>query len=225
MERRERLHGLVVAAEAELDKIKPKLHLEAKPRGRVLTRSLSPQSASHRLFETAAMWQKRLEEAKEKASYEPEHKLVFETKNYRQRSESPSSRLGVPRYEIMHARMTKAKQERERAKSVSSLELESRTSVVREMRDPSPDARCHQLYSVWTDKNQKGKELRESIERSKLPPERPKHWDEKITLEEATKIYERGMMSKMNLEMKRLAANPTKQEYNSPLLKAVTNND
>merc|ERR1712176_639830 len=84
-----------------------------------------------------------------------------------------------------------------------------------------PNERCNRLYDLSLEKQLKGKLRREEISRSKMKP--PPLHQGKISAEKAAKMYDRGMLNKMNLEKKRIeAAIKPGIPYKSPLVDVDT---
>jgi len=169
------------------------------------------EMAGQRLYNQALETRKKIENARERKSSISEPQLKMATRGRTSRDPSPSP---IPRY----------------------LQLYEH-SKVRKMQEPEictgkppkavvPNEGCNRLYALSASKQQEGKDRREEIVKSKIKPPPPYLNQQKISVDDAAKIYDRGMKHLISLEMKRIeAAVKSEVPYKSPLVRVGTDED
>ncbi len=162
--------------------------------------------AGERLYNDAFERQRKLEEARVKAS-EHRPKLVLESKgSYFEDDREDAS----PRYLKLY----------EDARNRQQPQPQPQPPQVEQKRKIPSNARhegCERLYSLSTAKQIEGKQRREEIERSKIPP--PPTEFKTIPLSQATKMYERSMKHLITKELKLIdTAHELEIKYESVLI-------
>jgi len=185
----------------------------------------SSEIAGERLYQQALETRKKIEKAREELTIiePPKLELISQKSGRFSRDSSPcSSRFSgrysresspcSPRYIQLYEsaklknRATPSEDENSFADSLLSSEV-------------LPNERCDHLFSLALPKQIKGKERREEIEKSKIKPPPPYLSLGKISPEDGSKVYDRGMHRIIKREMKLMeAAIKSGVEYKSPLL-------
>jgi len=163
--------------------------------------------AGQRLYAQALETRRKIENAREKRSvYEPQ--LDMATRGRNSREPSPNR---IPRYLQLY----------EHSKGRRTREPEEEDFVpLKSPKDVHPNEGCNRLYALSASKQQEGKERREDIIKSKMKPPPPFSHQRKISADEGSKIYDRGMKHLISLEMKRIeAAVESETPYRSPLVR------
>ena len=158
--------------------------------------------ATDRLYQDAFTKKKKLEEARIKAS-QHKPKLVLQSKETYVDNEERDA-LAPPRYLQLY--------ESEKKKNVVE-DNHKKTRVF----TPARNEGCERLYALSTAKQMEGKQRREDIEKSKIPPPKPEF--KSIPLSQATRMYERSMKHLITKEMKLIdAAHEREVNYESILI-------
>jgi len=163
------------------------------------------EMAGQRLYAQALETRKKIEVAREKRSvFEPQLKMATRGRTSRDPSPSP-----IPRYLQLF--------EHSKAKKLPEPE---EMDVDKPPKAIVPNEGCNRLYALSASKQQEGKSRREEIIKSKIKPPPPYANQRKISVDEAAKIYDRGMKHLISLEMKRIeAAVKSEVPYKSPLVR------
>jgi len=163
--------------------------------------------AGNRLYAQALETRRKIEKAREKRSvYEPQ--LDMATRGRTSRDPSPSL---IPRYLQLY--------EHSKGRRTPEPEQED-VNMLRPPKAVVPNEGCNRLYALSASKQQEGKDRREEIIKSKMKPPPPFSHLRKISADEGSKIYDRGMKHLISLEMKRIeAAVESETPYRSPLVR------
>jgi hypothetical protein len=168
------------------------------------------KSAGERLYNHASLKQKKLEKARTKAN-EHTPKLILRSKETY--GEEERDVTDSPRYLKLYEDAKNRKHSHEAQENEEKRKIPSNTR----------HEGCERLYSLSTAKQMKGKQRREEIERSKIPP--PPTEFKKIPLSQATKMYERSMKHLISKEMKLIdTAHELQIKYESVLIPDSTAN-
>lgn len=167
--------------------------------------------AGQRLYLQALETRKKIEDARERKTIISEPQLKMATRGRTSRDPSPSP---IPRYLQLY----------EHSKVKRFLEPEM--SIGKPPKAVVPNEGCNRLYALSALKQREGKERREEIVKSKIKPPPPYANQKKISVDEAAKIYDRGMKHLISLEMKRIeAAVKSEVPYRSPLVRVGTDEE
>ncbi len=163
-----------------------------------------------RLYNDAFLKEKKLQEAREKAS---EHNPVLVLKSKESYTADERSDENSPRYLKLYEDAMNRHQQQDSDQEKEKKKIPSNTR----------HEGCERLYSLSTSKQIQGKQRREEIERSKIPP--PPTEYKKIPLSQATKMYERSMKHLITKEMKLIdTAHELQIKYESVLIPDSTAN-
>ena len=175
----------------------------------------SSEIAGERLYqnalETRKKIQEKIQEKIKKQSRVQKRTLNLATRGRHSR-ESSASHGTPPRY-IQLYEYSKIKKNRE--------DMEANANGATDVIDSSPSRNlgCERLYNLSTPKQQEGRERRAEIMRANERPPLPGSHYKKISIADGTKIYDRGMKRKIDLELKRMeAAFEMEELYVSPLI-------
>jgi len=169
------------------------------------------EMAGQRLYMQALETRKKIENARERKTSISEPQLKMATRGRTSRDPSPSP---IPRYLQLY--------EHSKVKKI----LEPEICTGKPPKSVVPNVGCNRLYALSASKQQEGKERREEIIKSKIKPPPPYLNQKKISVDEAAKIYDRGMKHLISLEMKRIeAAVKSEVPYKSPLVRVGTDDD
>lgn len=170
------------------------------------------EMAGQRLYAQALETRRKIEVAREKRSvYEPQ--LDMATRGRTSREPSPNR---IPRYLQLY----------EHSKGRRTPDPEQEIAPLKVPKVAVPNVGCNRLYALSASKQQEGKERREDIIKSKMKPPPPYSHQRKISADEGSKIYDRGMKRLISLEMKRIeAAVESEIPYNSPLVRVGMNGE
>jgi len=208
-ERETILYDNNVTYEPEYPRDDHECHSETASEG---TSTSVSEMAGQRLYAQALETRKKIEEAREKRSvFEPQ--LTMATRGRTSRDPSPSP---IPRYLQLF----------EHSKVKKLPDTDPEMDVGKPPKAFVPNEGCNRLYALSASKQQEGKERRDEIIRSKIKPPPPYANQKKISVDEAAKIYDRGMKHLISLEMKRIeAAVKSEVPYKSPLVRVGTDEE
>jgi len=166
-------------------------------------RAIATNDRCNLLYGLSKTKQQKGKQRRDKISSKHKHKLFlpYEMNSNRLDSYEPKEDP-APRYLKLYEEWEGKK---EKAATLDKNDFLQR----RVMRKISPNKRCNVLYELSKPKQQEGKERREKILQSKYKPP-PHYLNKTISVDEAVKLYHRGMKHlenhEMNLKMKRKEA-------------------
>lgn len=162
------------------------------------------EKAGQRLYLQALKAQKKLEETRKSHAASIMPQLDMATR--RHKSTKLQHKSHTPRYLQLYESFKMKQVHKESTRKTQF------TRVV------APNECCNRLYALSKKMQQKGKERREEIKKSKVKPLPPPD-TKKIPIDQAAKIYDRGMQYLISLEIKRIEAGMRRGEtYNSKLV-------